>query len=361
MYAKDISKKVKSVQADKVRKGLFIGSTAPYGYRKDKINKNLLVIDETVAPVVKMIFDLYLDGKSLGEIAKILTDKGIETPSEYKHGSYNNLEWSKNKIKTILTSETYIGNMVQHKNKKINYKSKKRIVLPPSEWIIASGTHEAIIDSGSFYMAQKLLAQTSNVWETKHSHEYLLNGLVYCKDCGQKMQLLVRNRNGNEERHLRCGTYAKSPSSKLCESHYIKESVVTEAVLKSLNEHGDGAYVHEHKTHKNSGLHVNNEISILNNKISLINSNIDKAYMDTLSGLLLKEDFERISKTLVSKRDNLKTELKYLKDMKKSSLKPNDSVENSLKLKNPKKELLFELIERIEITKEKKVEIHYKL
>ena len=56
MYAKDISKKITSVKRDKQRKGLFIGGKPVYGYKMHPTEKNKIVIDEEVAPVVRRIF-----------------------------------------------------------------------------------------------------------------------------------------------------------------------------------------------------------------------------------------------------------------------------------------------------------------
>ncbi|MCL2860232.1 MAG: recombinase family protein [Oscillospiraceae bacterium] len=373
LYAKDISKKVKAVQVDKVRKGLYIGGKAPYGYKKDETNKNLLIIDEEASIIVKLIFELYLKGESLRGIAEILTNRGIKTPSEYKKMNYSYQAltfgmWNQNRIKAILTSEMYIGNMVQHKNKKINYKSKKRIELPKSEWITVENTHEAIIDNNIFYRVQKLIKATCNVWETKYNHEYLLNGLVYCNDCGKKMQLLVRHRNGHDGRNLRCSTYANRPARKVCESHYIKESLVTEIVLENLKEICN-KYLDKSRLTKladkiavQSTIDIDKEILILSNKIISLNSNIDKIYVDKLNGLLPENDFIRISQTLFSQRGSLKEEIKDLEDSKKQEKilpKIDDIVEEFLKLQKPSKEVLFKLIDKVRITKEKNIIVDY--
>ena len=118
MYAKDISKKIKSVKRDKQRKGQFIGGKPVYGYKMHPTEKNKIVIDEEVAPIVQRIFALALSGMSCRNIASLLNQEGIPTPATYanlpvaKPGPYTGL-WSSERISDMLQIETYIGNMVQ--------------------------------------------------------------------------------------------------------------------------------------------------------------------------------------------------------------------------------------------------------
>ena len=83
MYAKDISKKIKSVKRDKQRKGQFIGGKPVYGYKMHPTEKNKIVIDEEVAPVVRRIFALALSGMSCRNIAALLNQEGVPTPATY--------------------------------------------------------------------------------------------------------------------------------------------------------------------------------------------------------------------------------------------------------------------------------------
>jgi len=132
MYAKDISKKIKSVKHDKQQKGQFIGGKPVYGYKMHPTEKNKIVIDEAVAPIVRRIFAMALTGMSCRRIAMVLNEEGIPTPATYcgwqrrQKGPYSGL-WSSERISDMLKNETYIGNMVQGKSVKISYKSQKCI------------------------------------------------------------------------------------------------------------------------------------------------------------------------------------------------------------------------------------------
>ncbi|MEG0873558.1 MAG: recombinase family protein [Clostridia bacterium] len=190
MYAKDISSKIKSVKRNKQDLGLFIGGKAPYGYIINKEEKNKIIIDADVAPIVKHIFSEAKSGKSCRAIAQDLTLSKIPTPSEYavsKGYKVTNISthWADNRIREILLNEVYIGNMVQGRMKKLSYKSKKNIRLPKSEWKVVKNTHEPIIDEETFLKAAEMI----NIRRQTRikTHDYLLKGLVYCHECGKKV------------------------------------------------------------------------------------------------------------------------------------------------------------------------------
>ena len=152
MYAKDISKKIKSVKRDKQRKGQFIGGKPVYGYKMHPTEKNKIVIDEEVAPMVRRIFGMALDGMSCRQIAAQLNAEGVPTPATYaglpvpNPGPYTGL-WSSERISDMLQNETYIGNMVQGRSVKISYKSKKCLHQERKNWVVVEGTHEPLIDA----------------------------------------------------------------------------------------------------------------------------------------------------------------------------------------------------------------------
>ncbi|MDY4430281.1 recombinase family protein, partial [Evtepia sp.] len=155
MYAKDISKKIRSVKGDKQRKGQFIGGKPVYGYKMHPTEKNKIVIDEGAAPTVRRIFALALEGMSCRQIAARLNAEGVPTPAAYAGlpvahpGPYTGL-WSSERISELLQNETYIGNMVQGRSVKISYKSKKCRKQPRENWVVVEGTHQPLVDKETF-------------------------------------------------------------------------------------------------------------------------------------------------------------------------------------------------------------------
>jgi hypothetical protein len=144
LYIRDVSKKVCSSFKIKQERGDYIGSFPCYGYKKDPNDKHKLIIDPEAAEIVKRIYNYALQGFGLNTISNRLTEEQIPIPIVYKKEPRGKLItdnngygiWKHGTIKNILTSEMYIGNMVQHTYKKQSYRSKKIIRIPKEEQII---------------------------------------------------------------------------------------------------------------------------------------------------------------------------------------------------------------------------------
>ena len=208
MYAKDISKKIKSVKRDKQRKGQFIGGKPVYGYKMHPTEKNRIVIDEEAAPVVRRIFGMALKGMSCRQIAAQLNAEGVPTPAAYAHltvarpGPYTGL-WSSERISDMLQNETYIGNMVQGRSVKISYKSKKCLRQSPENWVVVAGTHEPLIDPELF---RKVRIMVSSRRRTRsRTYDFLLKGLIFCHECGYPLAVINRkNAKGEDVLYFVC-------------------------------------------------------------------------------------------------------------------------------------------------------------
>ena len=155
MYAQDISKKIKSAINIRFKEGNFKGAYAPYGYLKDPNNRNHLIVNEELRPIIRKIFDLALEGNGVRKIQRYLMDNKVFKPAYYqflqgnkgfekqaKTGMYN---WTENSVRQILRSATYCGDLVGYKRVAISFKNKKRKSKKPSEWQVIEGTHEGII------------------------------------------------------------------------------------------------------------------------------------------------------------------------------------------------------------------------
>ena len=375
MYAKDISQKIKSVKEDKQKKGQFIGGKAAYGYKKSPIEKNKIVIDEEVAAIVKRMFALAFEGISCHEIAVILNREKILTPSDYAGISIETNAvckglWSAERVTFMLQNEVYIGNMVQGRVKKVNYKSRKILRLPPSEWTVVENTHEAIIDKDTFDAVQTLISKRRRTRE--RTHNYLLKGLVYCHECGYLLSVINRKlARGREVLYFVCRTYQRFPSEKKCTVHYANVADITNIAIdkikvvceKYLNpaEMQDIAEIEIAKCEANSK--TENEIKELESKLEFLTGKLDQVYTDKLYGVLSSEDFERIYGRLKEDRENLNAKLKGLKSVSETKV---DNHEKAKKIAekfigeiNLNKELVFNLIDRIELTADKRVILYW--
>ena len=163
-YAKDISKKVKSVLTNKRLDGEFIGTSATYGYLKDPIDNHKLIIDDEVSKNVIEIFDSVLKGKSTSEIAYELNKKNVFTPAIYKMknglGNYSvgaNKKWNAKMINKILQNRVYTGDLIQGKKKVESYRTHKLISTSKDKWIITENHHEPIISKDKFNKVQEII------------------------------------------------------------------------------------------------------------------------------------------------------------------------------------------------------------
>ena len=376
MYAKDISKKIKSVKRDKQRKGQFIGGKPVYGYKMHPTEKNKIVIDENAAPVVRRIFALALSGMSCRQIAVELNSHGIPSPAAYaklpvaKPGPYSGL-WSSERISAMLQNETYIGNMVQGRMVKISYKSKKCLRQAPENWVVVEGTHEPMIDPESFRKVQLLL--NSRKHTRSRTYDFLLKGLIFCHECGYPLAVLNRKNAAGEDRlFFVCRTYQRFTKAGVCTCHSIKEETVNEAVLAKVRE-VCRAYLDPGRLRsiaqemvegalKSDG--TASELQTLQAKVDSLTGNLDQMYMDRLNGLLSEDDFQRIYQKVRSDRAALEGRIRGLNEQAK---RPVDAAEKARTLVRQfldsaftDREVLVSLIERVELTEEKEMIIKFR-
>ena len=376
MYAKDISKKISSVKHDKQRKGLFIGGKPVYGYKMHPTEKNRIVIDEDAAPIVRRIFAMALEGMSCRRIAAQLNAEGIPTPATYaglpvaNPGPYTGL-WSSERISDMLQNETYIGNMVQGRSRRVSYKSKKCIKQEREKWIVVEGTHEPIIDRETLEKVQMLVGTRRHT--RSRTYDFLLKGLIFCHECGYPLAVLNRrNAAGEDVLYFVCRTYQRLTKAGVCSCHTIKEQTVTKAVVEKVREvcrdalKADQLMPLAQREVAKALAEADNEreISSLKAKIESLTAHLDKVYMDKLSGVLDEADFQRIYTKVKADRAALEQRLKQLDRPDYSPAQQADLakklVERFLETASTNRELMVSLIERVELTEDKRVIIKFR-
>ena len=377
-YLKDTSKKIRKVVRAKKERGQFLGWKAPFGYLKDPNDKYKLIVDEKVRNVVERIFNLALNGKSPRQIANILSLEHVKTPSVYANlnrdmKSRSSSIWCPRTIEEMITNETYIGNLCQGRRKKINYKSKKEIRTSKDDWIIISNTHEAIIDKKTFDTVQELLKKNKNKDNSKNFE--LLSGFMFCKECNHAIGI---NKSSDGKRMYTCCTYYTSNSKfGLCTPHTNNYKKLERLVLDNLKElclkYVDSSsfkqMVEESKKSNDMRTKIQKEIDILNRKIVNSANFIDKIYEDKLNGNIDIEMFKRLSLKYKNEIDFwkkqilvFKTEIKVLDKEKNNNEKDDvlEKINEYLSFEIPNRNLLVNLIDKILISEDKTIEIHYK-
>lgn len=233
LYAKDISKKVRTALDVKKRMGKFIGARPPYGYRRDPKDHNRLLPDWELAGRVEKIFLDILQGKTISEIVRQLNDAGVFAPSAVGKTVLPEGKipaWSYTMVRRIATNPTYAGNLTQNRRRKLSYKVNKMLALPKEQWVTVPDTHEPIVRLEVFIRVQELL-QNRAYTRAPEQEPRLLRGLVFCKDCKAAMYPM---RQG-PYRYLVCGGWKRrTPGCR--HSHCIREDLLERAVLKKLGE-----------------------------------------------------------------------------------------------------------------------------
>ena len=163
MHAKNTSQKVRAVLKNKGESGISLANNVPYGYKKDESDKTKWLVDETSSEIVKEIFNLFIQGHGTFEIARILRERKVLTPSEYNTSITTNstnqeyqYKWCGTTVAGILDRQEYIGDTVNFKSTTRSYKDKTRINLPKEDRKIFKNTHEPIIDEYTWNIAKQL-------------------------------------------------------------------------------------------------------------------------------------------------------------------------------------------------------------
>lgn len=307
MYVKDISTKIRRTLAYKREQGQFIGSFAPYGYQIDPNDKHHLVVDEETAPVVKMIFNMYVSGEGYRKIVQELNERGIISPSEYKRqkgSKYVNVNadsgnskglWTQSTVAAILRNEMYTGTLVQGKSHHISYKNKKRKKVEREDWVRIPDTHEAVIDADTWLRTQERLNSHTRVG--KRSQELSpLSGKVRCAVCGRPMKRNVYYNKAKTIKYygLQCATY-KTGAMNCPNKSSISGLVLEKHILDELNciveQYCQADEIQLVDIHSKQQKELEKKLSILTERQASAKDRLVKMYKDKLDGAISDEDY----------------------------------------------------------------------
>jgi DNA invertase Pin-like site-specific DNA recombinase len=236
MYSKDISKKVRSAVQAKKQRGEFLSNYAPFGYIKDPLNKNHLIIDEGSAEVVKRIFGMCCSGLGSKLIAKRLNEEGVLSPSNYRMKLQNcgarqkSNHWHPETVVNILRNRVYLGDMVQGIYECSRFRRTPSKRKPQEEWVVTPNMHEPIVDLETWEHVQTLINSRKRVLRSNELQ--LFAGFLKCEDCGYA---LTYSRSQNIEQYS-CGQYRRHGKS-ACSCHYIRKDTLMQVVLDDIRKY----------------------------------------------------------------------------------------------------------------------------
>ena len=382
-YCRDISNKVRSSLDMKRKKGEFIGAFACYGYRKDPQRKGKLAVDNQAAEVVRMIYQWFLGGMGMLAIARKLNGLGIPNPSAYKQqqglayrhpgGDGKTMLWQDRTVRRILTNQVYCGDLVQGRNRVINYKMQRCRQVPRQEWMVVENTHEAVISREDFQKVQSLLTRDTRVAPSRGT-VHLFAGFLKCADCGRALN---RRKNvhayGTYEYYI-CSTYKKAKDR--CTRHTLRVDQLEEAVLHAIQQQVEkavdvAALLERYRREKGEkAVHFPLEQSMRESRerAQKVRKLKESLYEDWKEGILTREEYLSMKASYQSQLDDLEAAQKLwqekIEESKKGQLEEHNPIlESFCKYRNLTcltRDVMTELVDSILVHEGGKITIRFR-
>ena len=329
MHAKNTSQKVRAVFKNKGNSGIPLTTYLPYGYIKDKEDKNKWLVDEPAAKVVRKIYTLCIQGYGTTQIARKLKEEGIMTPTEY----YNSIGrktttkvqevknyWNSDTINNILDRQEYIGDTVNFRSTQRSFKDHTKIDLPKESWKIFKNHHEPIIDEETWNTVQRIRKNKRR--PTKTGKQSIFAGHLFCKDCGAKLYYCTSNKFTPDKDFYRCSNY-KNNSTKSCTSHNIKDYALRELVFDNVKkaisyissfedlfiQNKLDASLEEQQKEFNANKKL---LSQYEKRVKDIDNLIQHIYEDSISGKITDDRFATLSVNYEKEQKELKEKINEL-------------------------------------------------
>ena len=303
-YLEDMSENIRSVLTNRRQNGFHIGSFALYGYKKDPEQKGHLILDEEAAAIVREVFTLFSQGYGKTAIARILNDRGVPNPTEYKRlqglrykqpERRNSTLWKYSAIADMLSNEIYIGNMVQGKYGSISYKTKVNKPRPKDQWYRVENTHDPIIDHDLWNRVQKLLQQRARPFEVGNIG--LFARKVHCAHCGYTM----RSSKNRGRHYLTCSN--RHVAKDACIGSFISVEKLEQLVLGELNAL-TSALLDQDELERNilfrdstvaQKKRLTDDMTTYTKKVEELSRALRELYLDKVRSVISQDDFVALS------------------------------------------------------------------
>ena len=346
-YLRDCSRKIRASYKVRGNAGKHTTNNVPYGYKKSPDDKNQWIIDEEVAPVVRRIYRLCVEGYGIGDIAKILREDKIETPSYYwgsrgignwktRYSVDRPYDWTMSTVADILARIEYMGHTVNFRTHSSDYKERRIIKNPKEEWKIFENTHEAIIDKETWELVQRLRG-------TPKRHDFAetpnpLTGILFCADCGAKLYNNTEKARAMREGktpdpqtgyynsdHYDCKNYKLSRvrEKTTCTTHYINTNSLIRLILETLKLVSEYAIANKEEfAQKVRDLSMQKQFESLKEQKALLAKKekrygelkglVKKLYESYATEKISEKNFEMLSADYEAEQESLETEIQEL-------------------------------------------------
>ena len=365
MFIKDCSKRCKDGLRQRMKRGSFIGSRAPYGYKavssecNGQKNIELVIANDETTETVKTIFDLYLQGCGYGRISNYLTEEGIDPPGKsMNHFKMKYNRWTENGIKSILQNPKYAGRMIQGQYRKISYKIDKTVKNDEKDWV-HGGLFEGIVSPEIFDKVQELLKKRSKGYRYKGEVIHLFSGVLKCGDCGSSIGYRVKYKG------YMCLQSQKG--GKRCTTHSVKEQRLLDVVKGDLFKFAEtidkSTLLDKNKDLINKDNEdIRRRLKVIETELNKLDNKFRKVYDDRLNERISVRNFEIFSGELQTKQSRLQDErersensLISVKDIEQEYQKFRDYIEEVLSFEHLTRRNIEDLIDSITIFEDKEI------
>ncbi len=376
-HAKNTSQKVRNVLRSKGMSGQPLTTIPPYGYMKspESTKHNIIwTIDEPAAESVRRIFKLCLEGYGPTQIANVLKNEHVLTPTDYwnsiggksPHKPGKRFSWSTRTVTDILGRREYCGDTINFRYTTKSFKNQTRVTRPPEDWQIFEDTHPAIIDRETFALVQELREHRRR--RTRTGRISMFSGMLFCEDCASKLNH-CNSKGKYATPYFFCSSYRKETSN--CSAHYIREEVVYKIVLETMQRIFRSIQLFEDpfiaKQREHFGIEQKREqfakrraLDKAKNRVQEIDVLIQRLYEDNATGKISDERYATLSSALETEQKEQKEKLPAMEAELNQQITLDEGLERFVAkakqitdLQELTPELLHEFIEKIVVHERK--------
>ena len=355
MYARDISKKIRSAIRTRQKQGQFFGTKAPYGYMKDPADKHHLIIDERYAPVVRRIFEMCKSGMGLVRIGKQLRSEKIPRPAVVAAEVTQSFDrfvtdekiydWTSNTVREILQNPAYAGHIRGQIRPKVSMKSNKRKGRNSAGTFIVENCHEPIIDPKEWELVQRLIRSRRHD-PTEKKLDNIFSGLLKCAACGYALTLARASRRKRPELidnyTYICNNY-RTKGKEVCTNHWLEARELHEAILADIKRIAKSALDNDEKLIENivkklrkgdSDKIKQNEKDLrkCNSRLAELDRLFAKLYEEHVSGQINDRNYTNLSATYEKEQLELEERIKSLNAVIKEKKENDSNAENFVEM-----------------------------
>lgn len=324
MYAKDTSRKIRSILNMKAQNGEPRNTVFPiFGYTYNEAYER--IPDPETAPIVQLIYRKLIELGSCGLVAKYLTAEKIKTPRYYNAVKYNYNKakvlampeeklytWKAGMVRDIIVKEEYLGVYKTAQSSSLSFKLKKR--YENKNCYVFENRYEPLIDRSTWDMAQKMIkvAKGSSV----QLEDNVFKGLIYCEDCGKTMRFERRTSNGEPDYRYLCNKADCQHTNSLTKR--VLEAIVTRDLLE-LKEYilsKESVFLEYASQYDLKGRDIKTDIETEIVKLKLksqeVDKYIEKLFEQNIQGNLPNSTFTMMMSKYKREKDALENEIRIL-------------------------------------------------